>query len=73
MSSDLIAQLHFSFMKNAQHEKYVLLLFFNEAAPRGEEIAEVVYRVPFLIKRARLSLGWRMCSIQWNGYLGHDE
>lgn len=55
--------------KNGKHQRFVLR---QSSAVRGNYWSCLLCS-HFLIKPARSSLGWKMCSIQWNGYLHHDE
>lgn len=73
MSSKLTAQFHSSLKKKKKKKMpNIKSMFFNEVALQRESL-KLFTMFPFLIKPARRNLGWRMCSIQWNGYLGHDE
>lgn len=54
--------------KDAKHQKSVFVKWHCE-----RKSLKLFTVFPFLINRARSSVGWKMCSIQWNGYLDHDE
>lgn len=57
--------------EDGKHQKYVFLMSYSAAW--GRTHWSCLLCSCFLIKHAGLSVGWRMCSIQWDGYRGHDE